>query len=206
MSTRVIPLPGSGAHAYLLRGENSSILVDTGTQKLAEHTLAACHHTGVKLILLTHAHVDHCQNAAYFSEELGCPVAVSREDAPLLSSGVRRAVKGEGLFGSVFAWASNRSIQKSPIPPVTPKVLLEEGMSLAPYGIDGRVIALPGHTSGSMGVLLGSGEMLVGDAMFGLFQPGPAWCYEDKAEMEKSLEKIKKLAPKKIYTGHALRV
>jgi len=206
MSTQVIPLPASGGHVYLLRSENSSILVDTGTEKLAEQTLAACHHMAVKLILLTHAHFDHCQNAAYFSEELCCPVAVSREDAPLLTSGVQRPVKGSGLFGTAFAWASNRNIRQYSIPPVKPKVFLEDGMSLTPYGIDGKVIALPGHTSGSMGVLLDSGEMLVGDAMFGLFQPGPAWCYEDKTLMEKTLEKIKKLAPKKIYAGHALRV
>ena len=44
MPTRIVPLPSSGARAYLLRGEASSVLVDTGTEKLGEHTLAACHH------------------------------------------------------------------------------------------------------------------------------------------------------------------
>lgn len=205
MPTQVIPLPGSGAHAYLLRGGKTSVLVDTGTEKQGEETLAACHHMGVKLILLTHAHFDHCQNAAYFSQELGCPVAVGREDAPLLA-GEKRTVKGEGPWGSAFAWLSNRSIRQQAIPDVKPSVFLEDGMSLAPYGIDdGKVVALPGHTAGSVGVLLDSGELLAGDALSGFLQPGPAWCYEDKALMEKSLEKIKALRPKKVYMGHGLQ-
>lgn len=205
MPTQVVPLPASGGHAYLLRGEGGSVLVDTGTQKLAEHTLAACHHMGLKLILLTHGHFDHCQNAAYFAKELHCPVAISPLDAPLLK-GEKRTVSGEGLWGKAFAWASNRNIQKQPIPEAVLTVFLEDGMSLAPYGIDGKVVALPGHTAGSMGVFLDSRELLAGDAMSGLWGPGPAWCWEDKALMEASLEKIRGLRAKRIYTGHSLRV
>lgn len=203
MPTAIIPLPASGAHAYLLRGGSTSILVDTGTEKLGEQTLAACHHMGVRLILLTHGHFDHCQNAAYFAEELGCPVAISREDAPLLA-GEKRSVKGEGAWGALFAWASNRSIRKQALPPATPTVFLEDGMPLTPYGIEGKVVALPGHTAGSMGVFLDSRELLAGDAMSGLLSPGPAWCWEDKAAMEGSLEKIRALRAKRIYTGHSL--
>lgn len=205
MPTQVVPLPASGGHAYLLRGEGGSVLVDTGTQKLAEHTLAACHHMGLKLILLTHGHFDHCQNAAYFAKELHCPVAISPLDAPLLK-GEKRTVSGEGLWGKAFAWASNRNIQKQPIPEAVLTVFLEDGMSLAPYGIDGKVVALPGHTAGSMGVFLDNRELLAGDAMSGLWGPGPAWCWEDKALMEASLEKIRGLRAKRIYTGHSLRV
>lgn len=205
MPTQVVPLPASGGHAYLLRGEGGSVLVDTGTQKLAEHTLAACHHMGLKLILLTHGHFDHCQNAAYFAKELHCPVAISPLDAPLLK-GEKRTVSGEGLWGKAFAWASNRNIQKQPLPEAVPTVFLEDSMSLAPYGIDGKVVALPGHTAGSMGVFLDNRELLAGDAMSGLWGPGPAWCWEDKALMEASLEKIRGLRAKRIYTGHSLRV
>lgn len=203
MPTKIVLLPGSGAHAYLLRGGPTSILVDTGTEKLGEQTLAACHHMGVKLILLTHGHFDHCQNAAYFAKELRCPVAISQADAPLLA-GEKRSVRGEGPWGTPFAWASNHSIKKQAIPPVTPTVFLEDGMPLTPYGIEGKVVALPGHTAGSMGVFLDSRELLAGDAMSGLLAPGPAWCYEDKALMEASLEKIKALRPRKIYMGHGL--
>lgn len=203
MPTQIIPLPASGAHAYLLQGGQGSILVDTGTEKLAEQTLLACHHKRVRLILLTHGHFDHCQNAAYFAEELRCPIAISREDAPLLN-GARRRVQGEGLWGKAFAWLSNRSIKNTPIPETAPTVFLEDGMPLGPYGVDGKVVSLPGHTAGSVGVFLDTRELLAGDAMSGLFAPGPAWCYEDKAQMAASLEKVKALRPRRIYTGHSL--
>ena len=38
-----------------------------------------------------------------------------------------------------------------------------EGMSLYDYGIPGRVVYTPGHSSGSISVLLESGEAFVGD-------------------------------------------
>ena len=57
-----------------------------------------------------------------------------------------------------------------------------------------------------MGVFLDNRELLAGDAMSGLWGPGPAWCWEDKALMEASLEKIRGLRAKRIYTGHSLRV
>lgn len=204
MGTKITILPGSGANVYLLEGERGSVLVDTGTAAGRQRTLAACKGKGVGLILLTHGHFDHCQNAAYFAQALGCPVAISQEDAPLLTFGEKRQVKGAGLWGRAFAGASNRHIAKCPIPVAAPQVLAEDGLPLSPYGIDGKIVALPGHTAGSVGVLLDSGDMLVGDAMFGLFRPGPAWCYEDRAQMEGSLQKIKACAPRRIYTGHGL--
>ena len=48
-------------------------------------------------------------------------------------------------------------------------VLEDEEFSMEPYGIQGRVLHTPGHSPGSMTLLLDSGEAFVGDlAMNGL--------------------------------------
>lgn len=44
-------------------------------------------------------------------------------------------------------------------------------MSLLEYGVDGSVIALPGHTKGSTGIALSTGELFVGDAMQNINSP-----------------------------------
>ena len=41
-------------------------------------------------------------------------------------------------------------------------ILRDEGLSLAEYGIPGKVIHTPGHTPGSVSVLLETGEAFVG--------------------------------------------
>ena len=81
-------------------------------------------------------------------------------------------------------------------------VFFEDGQSLADYGADARVVALPGHTPGSIGVLTPEGELILGDAMFHMLRPTGSRLYEDRAEMERSLEKISKLPVKRIFPGH----
>lgn len=189
-------------NAYLLRGEEGSVLIDTGTAPYRERVLKACHACSVRLILLTHGHVDHCQNASYLAGVLGCPVGVGPKDALLLTAGEKRRVMGRGLWGRLYAAASNWVIQHGEIPPCQPKVLLEDGTSLLPYGVDGRIVALPGHTGGSVGVLLADGELFVGDVMQSILRPAPAWCYENPEDVEKSVDAIRRCEPSRIYYGH----
>ena len=60
----------------------------------------------------------------------------------------------------------------------------DEGLDLKPYGVTGRVVHTPGHSPGSVSVVLPCGEAFVGDlAMngppicrkptFGIFAPDP---------------------------------
>jgi glyoxylase-like metal-dependent hydrolase (beta-lactamase superfamily II) len=54
-----------------------------------------------------------------------------------------------------------------PYAPFTPDILLEDGQTLAldSYGVPGRVEPTPGHTRGSISVLLEGGDALVGDLL-----------------------------------------
>lgn len=190
------------ANAYLVRGGKGGILIDTGTAPYRERVLEACRSSGVRLILLTHGHVDHCQNAAFLAGALGCPVGIGREDAPLLAEGTVRPVTGRGLWGRLYAGISNRVIRQNSIPPHRPEVLLEAGMGLTSYGVDGEIVALPGHTAGSVGVLLSTGELFAGDAMQTVFGPATAWCYEDREPAERSAAAIRRMRPALVCCGH----
>jgi glyoxylase-like metal-dependent hydrolase (beta-lactamase superfamily II) len=79
--------------------------------------------------------------------------------------------------------------------------------SLSTGGIAGRVVPTPGHTPGSVSVLLDSGEAIVGDMVIGDFlrllrRPGlpiVAWDLERNWE---SVRQFLDLSPRTIYTGH----
>lgn len=202
MALEVRTIVCGSANAYLIRGGGGSVLVDTGAAPYCERVLEACRSMDVKLILLTHGHVDHCQNADFLSRALDCPVGVGREDAPLLAEGRTRPVSGSGLWGRIYAGLSNRVIRLNGIPPHRPEVLLEEGMDLAAYGVDGKIVALPGHTAGSVGVLLSTGELLAGDAMQSILGPAAAWCCEDRTAAAESVARIRRLRPVRTYFGH----
>ena len=79
---------------------------------------------------------------------------------------------------------------------------LEDGDDLSHFGVNAQVVALPGHTAGSIGLKTEDGALLVGDAMFRLFSPAPALVYADRRQMEDSVAKIWALHPTALYFGH----
>lgn len=190
------------ANAYLLHGDNGSILIDTGASNYKDKVLKTCQNANVKLILLTHGHFDHCQSAAYLARKLKCSVAIAGEDAALLAGNQKRRVNGKGIWGKFYANVSNRSIEQNEIEAVAPDVILEDGMSLAEYGVCAKTVKLPGHTAGSMGVMCSSGELFVGDAMQNILFLSAAWCFEDYEKTKESAERIRNMNAGKIFCGH----
>ena len=188
-------------NAYLVRGDNASILIDTGTSKYKEKVLECCKNKNIKLIVLTHGHYDHCQNAAYLAYKLNCSVGIARDDMELIENNHKRKVFGKNIWGKMYARLANRNIKKHKIQEIVPDVILENEMSLLDYGIDGKIIGLPGHTKGSIGVMLMTGELLVGDAMQNIVAPSATWCFEDYQQSVDSTERILKTHAK-IFYGH----
>ena len=190
------------SNVYLLRGDSGSVLIDTGVEKFKDKVLRACQNANVKLILLTHGHFDHCQSAAYLARNLKCKTGIAGEDAALLEKNQKRKVYGKGIWGNFYAGAANRNIGQNEIEAVTPDVILEDGMSLAEYGVDARIIKLPGHTVGSVGVLCATGELFVGDAMQNIPFLSATWCYEDYEKAKESATLIRSMNAGKIFCGH----
>ncbi len=190
------------ANAYLLHGDGGSILIDTGAEKYREKVAKACQNAGVRLILLTHGHFDHCQSAAYLTRRLKCSIGIAGEDAALLERNEKRKVYGKGIWGRFYADASNRNIEQNEIEAVTPDVILEDGMSLGEYGVNAKTVKLPGHTAGSVGVLCDTGELFVGDAMQNILFPSAAWCYEDYEKAKESAAIVRSMNAGKIFFGH----
>ena len=46
-----------------------------------------------------------------------------------------------------------------------PDIILEEGHDLSEHGLDTRVVHLPGHSKGSIGVLTAGGDLFHGDPL-----------------------------------------
>ncbi len=202
MDNQITILSYGSANAYLVSGRTGSILIDTGTEQYRDKILEGCRKQSVKLIVLTHGHFDHCQNAAYLAEALGCPVGIGEADAALLEQGVKRKVYGRGIWGGIYAAASNWNIVHKKMTYLKPEVILQPDMPLSGYGVDGRVIALPGHTAGHVGVLLDSGYLFAGDAMQNIGKPALTWCCEDYESAVASVRRIEALGAAGIYYGH----
>ena len=85
-------------------------------------------------------------------------------------------------------------------------VLRDEEFSLASFGIPGKVLFTPGHTMGSVSVLLETGDAFVGDlAMNGFpfrLRPGLTILAEDNLKVKESWKLLLDKGAKKVYPGH----
>lgn len=198
---RVERIKCGNANCFLLHGEDGAILIDTSRTAYREQILAACHKANVRLIVLTHGHVDHVQNAAYLSRELGVPIAMNEADAPLIASNFAEPMAARKIRGKLVLALSAKAFKNDPIEPFEPAALLGEGDSLKEYGADAAVIALPGHTKGSIGIVAGE-DVFVGDALMNMFSPTKTLLYGDWNMVQKSSERISGLGAKTIHFGH----
>jgi len=115
----------------------------------------------IKLIILTHSHFDHCGSAGEIRDLTGAKIAVHESERDCLEQGKVLIPKGVNLWGKitkplVFSF-------KIAFPKFTPDILLDnEPYPLSEFGIDGQILHTPGHTTGSVSVILDSGEAFVG--------------------------------------------
>lgn len=192
---------GNG-NCYIVENGNGGILVDTGKKELLDKVLEACKVHNVKLIVLTHAHFDHAENAAQISKVLGIPIGMHEKDCNLISSNKNQSLFAANILGKIVLAASLKEFSARTMTEFKPDVLLKDGDSLADYGVDARVIALPGHTDGSIGVDVEKKHLIVGDALMNMFYPTVSMLYHNREVMLKSAEKISAMGGRRIYFGH----
>jgi len=190
-------------NAYLLSQGDNSILIDTGTRANKKKILRACRGRNVRLIVLTHGHSDHAGSAAALSRELGVPIAMHPADIPLLCDTLAEPLESPVWTGKIMIWFIRLTKSRfTGSEPFEVAVELREGFTLEEYGVDARIIELPGHTRGSIGVVAQDG-LIAGDALTNLFPPaGKAALYSDEAAMEASAAKAAALGDMTVYFGH----
>jgi glyoxylase-like metal-dependent hydrolase (beta-lactamase superfamily II) len=207
VATTIVPLSLGMVHAFLLRGERP-ILVDAGLPGSEERLEEALRRHGVSLdelslIVLTHAHSDHAGAAAALRERSGAPLAAGAGDAADLAAGANAPLTPTGAMGRLMGRAAGEQLR---FPPAVPDILAEDGFSLEPYGVDGRLLALPGHTPGSLAAHLADGRLLAGDLITGSFllanRPSYPYFAADLAALRRSLRRVLTLAPTTLYPAH----
>ncbi len=207
---------GKFTNVFLLRGDEGFILVDTGPPgksdlilgRLGEHGVAP---DDIRLILLTHGHTDHYGSAAALRERTGAPVAIHALDADAVRQGIHRPDSLQPTRRLVAFLMRISSVRNLAVPDRAPAFepdsVFEGEQRLDEYGLAGRVIPTPGHTHGSVSVLLDSGEAIVGDMVIGDFlwllrRPGPPLIAWDLERNWESARRFLDLSPRIVYVGH----
>ena len=216
-------LPLGLVNAFLAISPQGIILIDAGlpdTEKKIEKVLVrmGLHFHDVKLIIITHAHIDHAGNAAKLKKLTGAPILAHINDLPYYQGNKTMAFCATGWFGRLFF--KTGLIQKA-YDYFTPDILLglNQEMDLSHYGFDAKVLSSPGHTDGSISLIIrdknrdGSDQQyaVVGDLISSGILLGGICCknipkrppFEDDPKIvSESLDQLLRNGSQFFYMGH----
>jgi hydroxyacylglutathione hydrolase len=162
------------SNVFLLTHGTINFLVDTSTARLWKKLQNQLEKAGIihiDYLILTHAHFDHAANANRIKVKYGASVIVHRSEADFLSKGINIIPGGTTLLTRFLVHLAGKwFIRIMKYEPCRYDMLVDSLLDLKGMGLNAYILHTPGHTSGSVSVIVEDEIALVGDAMFGIFK------------------------------------
>lgn len=207
----VVQIPLSMSNVFLLKGTAGPVLVDSGSKNDMSSLVAALAAEGVRIedllaVVLTHAHADHAGLAAEIRRRSGARLIAGRGDRAMMAAGINDPLTATSLTA--------RLILSLPLDvrfePFTADMEIDAEFDLSPYGLAGRALPMPGHTPGSLVVVLDDGRAFVGDMILGgwlggaLFphSAGEHYFHADVAKNRANIAALAKRPIRQYFLGH----
>jgi len=199
---KTIILGGFNGNCYLLTTEKGFVLIDTGgklkRRKLEQELVSeGCKPGNLDLILVTHGDFDHTGNCVYLREKYDTKIAMHHDDAGMVEQGDMfwNRQTGNIIMKKLINLTFN-------IRRFTPDFHLDEHSDLSRYGLNAKVLYLPGHSKGSIGILTSDKDLFCGDLFTNRRKPEPNSLADNLDELNESIDKVKSLEIHTMYPGH----
>jgi hydroxyacylglutathione hydrolase len=207
----IIPIALGISRSFVLRGD-SCVLVDCGVPNKAGKFVTAIESQGmvpedIGLIIITHGHSDHVGSARDIKAATGARIAMHHTEARWLENPTMPPPPGVTRWGRLFMSMRRFIMPVQEVMAAHVDILIaDEGLSLAEYGIPGRAVFTPGHTMGSLSVVLDGGDAIVGDLAMNMFPlrltPGLPIFAEDTDALLNSWRKLLDMGVRTVLPSH----
>jgi hydroxyacylglutathione hydrolase len=205
----IITTPMGHSNAYLIVSGGRGILVDAGSKgkmknlqiTLEKNNLAF---SDIALVVLTHTHYDHVGCLAEIKDRSGVKVLAHASEKEYLEKGITPFPRGTMFFSKIISGIGNTLlVSKSKYSPVSPEIAIQGEYDLSKYIPGAKVIPTPGHTAGSISLVIENEAAFVGDTLFNIL-PGSVFppFANNVPELLKSWKKLIALGCRTFYPGH----
>ena len=138
-------------NCYLLEAPEGWILFDAPDGACDWLESSRSRGIDLKLLLLTHGHIDHVQDVAQIKRRFRCPIGCHPLTGPMISD--RNFFRSFGF--------------ELEIEPVEPDFFIEETAARSFLGLEMQVLEVPGHCPGSLCFFSRKDQLLIGgDVLF----------------------------------------
>lgn len=170
---RIIRVLTGASNSYLISNGEKYILIDTSLKCFWNNLQRKLeglkiNKSNLEAVILTHTHFDHSENIRKIKESFNPKILVHNLERKNLEKGENPLIKGTvaatkllvALSGENIDWLFKYDGCEVDIP-------VDNKFSLENLGFEGYILHTPGHTEGSISVVIDD-FALVGDAIFGL--------------------------------------
>ena len=137
---------------YVIKGTDGDILIDTGFFCMKKSIKKWLDKFNIKLIILTHAHIDHSWNVAYIKKLYNCEVALGKKDLININNKNINTVASKKRY-KLFTELMKFGMKTLHNPLYEVDYLLKDKEKINKYGLELQIHNLAGHTNGSIGIL-----------------------------------------------------
>lgn len=209
LSVSIITIPMGHSNSYLIISEGQGILVDAGCPGKIKNLQTALEKnhldfSDIALVVLTHTHYDHVGCLAGIKERSGAKILVHAEEKEYLENGMTPFPEGTLWFSKIISRVGTTIMSsKSKYQPVSPDIVVRDGCYLGRYIHHAKIIPTPGHTKGSISLVIENEAAFVGDTLFNAI-PGTVFppFADDVPELLKSWRVLVDSGCRTFYPGH----